>query len=589
MTAIRLISSSSVIAGICVLTGCGGGAALRNATQAQAQVTLTVSPKKATVPVGTTQPFMAFLEGITPTTAVQWRASAGTIDQSGNYTAPATLPAGETDIVTATSTGTPSASASATVTVTLAPVTISLSPLSTTLKAGFTQNYTAAVDGTTNTFVTWSANDLPGDPSFPGFMSGTLYTAPAPLLSTHSYSIVAASNADPTKIASSSVTVTPLENQELQTFPIKLGASGVNANAGDCCSGTLGSLLKDQKGKEYILSNNHILGRVGHAVTGEGIVQPGYVDTFCNFNLPNTVAHFTAAPSITTSNVDAAIAEVVPGAVDPQGEIIGLGGIAADGSYIAAPPAGATVSASIGMPVAKSGRTTGLSCGSVIGVEGSILIDIPAECGNPTGITVSFTGQVLMGSIVQHGDSGSLIVEAATSRPVALVAGLSNDGRISTGNPIGDVISALNASTGLQLSFVGAGQHSVSCSAVSNTGAESLLRQQAGVQPILAPSSEEIAQAITVKRKYEDALTRNPIVRGIAVGPGAVPEHAAILVFVETDRGRLDALPKILDGFEVRIVSSGRFRGVSGIYDAASSRCASSQPRLGMSGAPGPQ
>ena len=69
----------------------------------------------------------------------------------------------------------------------------------------------------------------------------------------------------PTETASATVTVTSLENQEQQAFPVKLGTSGVNGSAGDCCSGTLGSLIADQNGKQHILSNNHVLGRLGNA------------------------------------------------------------------------------------------------------------------------------------------------------------------------------------------------------------------------------------------------------------------------------------------------------------------------------------
>jgi len=154
----------------------------------------------------------------------------------------------------------PSASASVIITVTTTPVTLSISPTTETLKAGFSQLYTATVGGTTNTGVTWSVNGHSGDTSYPGSVLNGTYTAPAPVVTTDTYFVTATSNADPTKSVSASVTVTPLENQEQQTFPIKLGASGVNANSQDCCSGTLGSLLQDQNGKQYILSNNHVLG-----------------------------------------------------------------------------------------------------------------------------------------------------------------------------------------------------------------------------------------------------------------------------------------------------------------------------------------
>ena len=247
---------------------------------------------------GTIQPFVAFVSGA-PGSSVMWTTSAGTIDQSGNYTAPSSIPQGGTAMVTATITGSPSAAASATVAITLQPVTLSIAPSTATLKAGFSAVYTANVGGTTNTSVSWSIADLPGDSTYPGSMVGPTYTAPAPVFTPDSFTVSAVSNADPTKTASASVNVIPLENQELQTSPIKLGASGINANTGDCCSGTLGSLLVDQKGKHYILSNNHVLGRVGHAAQGEAIVQPGYVDTLCDFTLPKTVANFSVAPPIT--------------------------------------------------------------------------------------------------------------------------------------------------------------------------------------------------------------------------------------------------------------------------------------------------
>jgi hypothetical protein len=203
--------------------GCGGGGS--NTVQ-QPQVAVTIYPAKATVPVRTVQPFTDTVSGTT-NTAVNWTASAGTIDQSGNYTAPASMLSGGTATVTATSVSAPSASASVIVTVTATSVTLSISPTSETLKAGFSQLYTATVGGTTNTGVTWSVNGLPGDTSYPGSVLNGTYTAPAPVVTTDTYFVTATSNADSTKSVSASVTVTPLENQEQQTFPIKLGASGV--------------------------------------------------------------------------------------------------------------------------------------------------------------------------------------------------------------------------------------------------------------------------------------------------------------------------------------------------------------------------
>src|SRR5215471_3842943 len=83
--------------------------------------------------------------------------------------------------------------------------------------------------------------------------------------------------------------------------------SGGNVNditARFCCSGTLGSLLQ-AGGNQYILSNNHVLGRSDQATAGEDISQPGLIDNNCR--VPPIVADFTLASPLGT-NVDAAIA-----------------------------------------------------------------------------------------------------------------------------------------------------------------------------------------------------------------------------------------------------------------------------------------
>jgi hypothetical protein len=249
-------------------------------------------------------------------------------------------------------------------------------------------------------------------------MVGPTYTAPAPVFAPDRFTVSAVSNADPTKTASALVNVIPLENQERQSSPIKLGASGINANTGDCCSGTLGSVLVDQKGKHYVLSNNHVLEEwdmLLKAAVNPATWIPSDFITGRQWQILGCAAH-------TSVNVDPPLPGC-PGAVDDQGEIIGLGGIADDGSYIPAAPANTTVAATVGMSVAKSGRTTGLTCGTVLATNGTVLIDVPTECGNTTEITVSFRGQVIMDSIARPGDSGSLIVEAGTAPDGAARAG----------------------------------------------------------------------------------------------------------------------------------------------------------------------
>jgi hypothetical protein len=166
---------------LCVCAGCGGGGGSGGGST---PASVTIAPTSATVPTGTSQPFPAIASGTT-SLWVTWSATAGVIDQTGNYTASSTMPAGGMAQVTATSISSRSASANATVIIATQPVTLSITPASPTLKAGFLQFYSATVGGTSNKLTTWTANDSPGDTTYPGSISGGSYSAPAPVIGTH--------------------------------------------------------------------------------------------------------------------------------------------------------------------------------------------------------------------------------------------------------------------------------------------------------------------------------------------------------------------------------------------------------------------
>ncbi len=68
------------------------------------------------------------------------------------------------------------------------------------------------------------------------------------------------------------------------TGPIQLGVSGGNinnVNNVECEGGTLGALVQNRSGQQFILSNNHVLAMVNRARKGQLIVQPGLLDTRC--------------------------------------------------------------------------------------------------------------------------------------------------------------------------------------------------------------------------------------------------------------------------------------------------------------------
>src|SRR5919112_1439711 len=105
---------------------------------------------------------------------------------------------------------------------------------------------------------------------------------------------------------------------------LNFGVSGGNVldrSSSFCCSGTLGALITDGT-NQYILSNNHVLGRSDQAVAGEDVSQPGMIDNGCRVG--TLVADFTGAAPL-GSNVDAAVAQVRPGTMSSTGSIQDIG------------------------------------------------------------------------------------------------------------------------------------------------------------------------------------------------------------------------------------------------------------------------
>lgn len=164
-----------------IWAGCGGGKSSPTTT-----VSVTISPTTASLAGGTTQQFTATVTGST-NTAVTWavsgtqggNANIGTISTTGLYTAPTILPASVTQVITATSQADTTKVGSATVTLTAPTVTISISPLSASVPAGGTQQFTPTVTSTdNNTAVTWSVTGCTVAANCGTVSSTGLYTAP---------------------------------------------------------------------------------------------------------------------------------------------------------------------------------------------------------------------------------------------------------------------------------------------------------------------------------------------------------------------------------------------------------------------------
>jgi hypothetical protein len=240
---------------------------------------------------------------------------------------------------------------------------------------------------------------------------------------------------------------TGVSHTAIQTPPVQLGTSGgwdYDIANGYCCGGTLGSLIQIG-GTQYILSNYHVFasdivsggnGRV--ATTGDPIIQPGLIDVRCDSSYAQSVATLVAIDSLPTSNVDASIAQVIPGMVKTDGSILEIGTISAQ-------PVGASISQS----VKKSGRTTGLTSSTISGLNATVSVVYDNECAGGTAFTKTFTGQIIIknrgSSFLAAGDSGSLMVEDVKSNPHPVGLLFAGSSTLAVANPIGDVLTYFGA------------------------------------------------------------------------------------------------------------------------------------------------
>lgn len=286
----------------------------------------------------------------------------------------------------------------------------SLLPENASLTAGTTLQATAEIAEVNAGTVHWGLSSDSANTSDKGTLSGAscqrsldqyttckvLYTspsAPAPGAVYLTATVDGSANTAPLKILlnSNGVNSNPVVNQAMQTGAIALGSSGGNDNdydtyqdksgesfVADCCGGTLGALVEDGQHNHYILSNNHVLAESDQGRSGDTIDEPGMIDDGC---IPLSHAGSTLRPVGTLkylvplatrgTDVDAALAAVAPGTVDPNGSILQFAApvrpMNASEMLGAAPPmagTGEVLNAGnlAGLRLAKSGRTTGLTC-----------------------------------------------------------------------------------------------------------------------------------------------------------------------------------------------------------------------------------
>jgi hypothetical protein len=404
------------------------------------------------------------------------------------------------------------------------------------------------------------------------------YSAPPTISSTGVTYVVATVGGSSSKAAtalllnSAGVSSSPASHQAQVTIPVQLGASGGNTvdydtqgnQIADCCGGTLGSLIQDSNGHQFLLSNNHVLARSDQAAVGDTISQPGLIDNNCTpfGEGPGTtqvglLAGWLALSSKST-NADAAIAQVASGAVDPSGSILELGARQADGTLAAAPPGvsstgGKGEPAALGQTVAKSGRTTGLTCGSISALDLDVNVDYYLDCAETKPyLTKTFTNQMAISGneFSDAGDSGALVVDIGDAEPVGLYfAGGMDASGVSQGvaNPATDVLNELSAQGGggTSYSFVGTADHGVSC-------------LNYGDNTVSAAQSRTLSDAEITRTQQELAQARilvNPSAGVLGVATGKSSDHpgeGAIIVYV--DENMSATVPTTIDGLRTLVI-----------------------------------
>jgi len=227
---------------------------------------------------------------------------------------------------------------------------------------------------------------------------------------------------------------------------------GVSVGHHRVTAGTLGVLFYDRRDAHpLILSNNHVLANSAlqggrHAATGDAILQPGVLDGGRQEDRIGALERWVplAAPSAGSGLLGRLFSSLARPSEAPEAAARNLVDAA-----VAAPTSAAVVEARIleigkvlgagnprlGLKVRKSGRTTGYTEGTITDLHATIRV------GGYHGREVQFHDQIVLTTMLEGGDSGSLLLDVE-NRAVGLC--FAGSDRLSLANPIGAVLQALD-------------------------------------------------------------------------------------------------------------------------------------------------
>ena len=259
--------------------------------------------------------------------------------------------------------------------------------------------------------------------------------------------------------------------------------------------------------------------------------------------------------------MDAAIAEIRLGAVDPKGSILDIGVVS-----------NATLAPALDPAVKKSGQTTGLTRGSISA------LDVTVDVSYGSRKTARFVNQIPItpGSFINSGDSGSLMVKDIASSPRAVGLLFAGSSSVAIANPINAVLQSFG------VTMVGAQSTSLTNRVLN--WAKSFFQvgeshaASAQLPPHVSPSA--VDAVCKVKEKHEPRLLAVPGVISVGIGhSGKTPGQVAIEVYVKdsASAGR-PQLPSSLEGVDVKLVETGEIQASKSIARHALSTTSELQP-----------
>jgi hypothetical protein len=246
----------------------------------------------------------------------------------------------------------------------------------------------------------------------------------------------------------------PVEEQRRYDRPVPIGVSV--GNVGECTAGSIGARVTDGE-HVYLLSNNHVLAQENAAPLGTDVVQPGPADSDCTIHEDDVLGDLSSFKAVDVGP-DPLLPVTVPvgGEVPTSGEpapapaenLIDAALALTSDSELgnATPPDGyglpisetITAEAALNQEVQKYGRTTGLTKGKVIGINGVLEVAY-------AGGLARFVDQLIVMSpepFLASGDSGALLVTDPGRRPAGLLFASNSAGTVALANEIDHVLDA---------------------------------------------------------------------------------------------------------------------------------------------------